>query len=245
MVELISEPKVGLAFTYGRKSLPAALREHWWIYCIIALVGALLTAQSATSTSFKTSGVDALAIFPALAVATRLATPEFRLTARIFSRLLGFYFLFVVCCAAVVVAVIFTAKIIPIVALVLFPMFVTGFWLAVKISLVAPFYALRNGQEAFFDAVRESMDFVSMDIWWTVVGLTICIGLCCMLIPGILADAIFLNFRESGTFGAAFIAALVAFSGSIPCYVWTEISLVALATTAKPRYSAPEVLPAL
>lgn len=95
MVELISEPKVGLAFTYGRKSLPAALREHWWIYCIIALVGALLTAQSATSTSFKTSGVDALAIFPALAVATRLATPEFRLTARIFSRLLGFYFLFV------------------------------------------------------------------------------------------------------------------------------------------------------
>ena len=69
----------GALYAFGRRNLTAALREHWWYYLGLCIVGSILTAESSTGTNFQTSGMEVFAAFPAVAAATRLFDPSFRM----------------------------------------------------------------------------------------------------------------------------------------------------------------------
>jgi hypothetical protein len=85
--------------------------------------------------------------------------------------------------------------------------------------------------------MAESMDVVAGGLWWTIFGLTICIGLVCTLIPAFLAGAVMRSAQEAPSI-AVIVAAIIYYAGAIPAVVWTQASLVALAASARPQYLA-------
>jgi hypothetical protein len=230
----------GALYAFGRRNLTAALREHWWYYLGLCIVGSILTAESSTGTNFQTSGMEVFAAFPAVAAATRLFDPSFRMRIGQLGGLLAIWLIPIAgACLIVGVIIALILKVSSAFAFLLLLAFPTLIWLVIKFTLAMPFYALNNARTTVLGALGHSWNSVTAERWWRIFGLELAIGLTLLLPGGIAGALITLALKSSGTtlFTAVLVGALVYTGAAIALTVWAEISLVGIASrTLQPGY---------
>lgn len=202
-------------YTFGWHKLADALREHAWFYVLLALVAAGLSAITRPTVPFSAADINLLAFIPALAFATRLARPDFQMKAKEVLGLLVIWFIV----NGVFSALVALARIWNALLIVLLFIIIPYVWIAVKLTLAQPIYLLRSPSESILDALSDSSNYVEGDTWWRIVGLQILIVLPAAII------VLFMSYWQT-TFAGAFIVS----AASIVTTVWSQISLVALAS---------------
>lgn len=202
-------------YIFGWRRLGAALREHAWFYLPLAAIAAGLSLITRWTAQLSATDIGVLAFIPALAFATRLARPSIAIRER---ELFGLIAIWAIVDGSfwVFMALARVWDLLLIVALFLF---VPYLWIAVKLTLARAIYLLKSPSASIMDAFSGSYDYVEGETWWRIVGLQLLI-----LLPAFLIT--FWMLRWQTTFGGAFIIAGL----TIVTTVWTQISLVAMAS---------------
>lgn len=217
-MEPLARDRFGDLYVFGWRHLGAALREHPWFYVPLALIAGASVTVNQPVAQFVAGNIDALAIFPALAFATRLARPSFKMGTREVLGLAGMWAIlngsFLVF-SQVESALVRISEAFLFLALLAVPMI----WIAVKLALSQAILLLQSPNATVMDAFADSWDYVEMEIWWRVVGLQVVI-----LLPLILVSFFLRQWPTT------FAVALAISAISIAATVWIQISLVAMAS---------------
>ena len=218
-MQRLAYDRFGALYAFGWRHLGAALRAHLWFYLLLILIATVAATVNQPVAQFIASYIDLLAIFPALAFATRLARPSFRMGARevlgltvIWMILSGSFFVFGYVFSALVRisdGFIFLAA----------AMIVPMAWISTKLALAQAMLLLRSPGATILEALSGSWDYVEGDTWWRIVGLNIVI-----LLPLFAASLYTRHWSQTLT------SSLVISVLTVVTTVWMQISLVAMAS---------------
>lgn len=218
-------------YTFGWRNLGSALRAYAWFYVPLALIAGLSATVTQPVGQFITSNIDVLAMFPALAFATKLARPAFKMVP---SQVVGLSVIWVALNGSFQVFAYFFAELVHLsdgflfLGILVFPIA----WITTKLALAQPILLLRSPGATIFDAINASWDYVEGDTWWRIVALNIVI-----LLP--LVTVGFAARQSAHAYATALFMSALAIATS----VWMQISLVAMASnTGVPEEHTDAVL---
>jgi hypothetical protein len=109
-------------------------------------------------------------------------------------------------------------------------------WLVVKFTLTESLYIIENGRTTVFGSFSLTWQSVETDRWWRVLGLTLCIGLT-VAFPGAILRSLlqpFFSTLASSEFIGAWAGALAFSALTVMGIVWTQLSLVGMASRMLP-----------
>jgi len=211
----LAPSRVADLYWFGWRNLGGALREHGWFYLPLAVLAAWLSVTRQPAAQIAASYINVLAFIPALAFASRLARPSVGIHARELLGLLGIW--------AIVDGSLWIfielARIWNALLIALLFLFIPYVWIAVKLSLAPAIFLLRSPSASIRDAFRSSWEYVEDDRWLRIFGLQILISL-----P---VGVITFSLRHWQT---TLAGALTIYALSVVTAVWSQISLVAMAT---------------
>ncbi len=236
-MRVVSEGTPGELYAFGRRRLWFVIRERFWWYAGIAIAAAFLTARYAIADEAVNSALELLVTLSAIASATRLVVPSYRMTV---SQSIG----------VITIWLIFTILQLGIMAgmtrltgismnwgalyVILAPLWI---WLAVKFSLATPFFTVEHmGYQKVGKALVDSWNFVESDRWWRLFGLQLAIVVT-IAIPFLLVRGAggLVHAASAGLSPASLAIALCEVALAIIANVWFQIAFVAMVSTSRPR----------
>ncbi len=234
---MLTEGTVGEMYAFGRRHLWRVLRERLWWYAGLAIVAALLAARYARAGDAVTSALELLVTLAAIASATRLVVPAYRMSVSQSIGVITIWLIFTVLGLGIIAAMTWLTAISMkwgFLYVIQLPLWI---WLAVKFSLATPFFTVKEmGYQKVGTALVDSWNFVASDRWWRLFGLQVAI-VCTIIIPFLLLRGAggLVHASSAGLSPTSLAILLCENALAVISTVWFQISFVAMVSTALPR----------